>query len=121
MKIRVIIEFLVVFIMIFTGCGDKKRSEEVTPPGKPNIILITSDQQRKGALEVYGNKLMKTPALNTLAADGIIFARAYIAHPTCTPSRASILTGQYASRHGAYTIGTALPEDALKLIDILIK
>jgi len=93
-----------------------------TKQGKmPNIILITSDQQRKGALGVYGNELIQTDHLDALAAEGMVFDRAYIPHTTCTPSRASILTGQYASTHGAYTIGTALPKDALKVTDVLVE
>jgi len=85
---------------------------------KPNILLITTDQQRKDSIGAYNSKL-STPALDSIAADGVIFDRAYIAHPTCTPSRASLLTGQYASKHGAYTIGTALSEDSLKVTDVL--
>lgn len=78
---------------------------------RPNILFITSDQQRKDSLGVYNSKL-STPVLDALAKDGVVFDRAYIAHPTCTPSRATLLTGQYGSSHGAYTIGTALSEDA---------
>ena len=89
---------------------------------KPNILLITTDQQRKDSLGVYNknsNIKMNTPNVDAIASDGITFDRAYIPHPTCTPSRSSILTGQYASVHGAYTVGTALPTDSLKLTDIL--
>src|SRR5208282_2183196 len=65
----------------------------------PNILLITSDQLRKDSMGVYNPGSAHTPNLDRLAADGIVFARAYTPHPTCTPARASILTGQYASRH----------------------
>lgn len=85
---------------------------------RPNILIITSDQQRKDSLGAYNPKI-STPVLDQIAADGIVMERSYISHPTCTPSRASILTGQMASRHGAYTIGTALSEDAVKFSDIL--
>jgi arylsulfatase A-like enzyme len=87
---------------------------------KPNVIIITSDQQLKGTFAAYGSHLIKAASLKTLADDGIVFDRAYTPHPTCTPARSSILTGQYASVHGAYTIGTALPPNALKLTDILV-
>lgn len=85
---------------------------------RPNILIITSDQQRKDSLGIY-NPNVHTPVLDGIASDGITMDRAYITHPTCTPSRASILTGQMASRHGAYTIGTALDENAVKFSDIL--
>lgn len=75
-----------------------------------NVLLITSDQQRWDALGC-NNPVVKTPALDRLAAEGIVFDRAYTCNPVCTPARASILTGQYPSKHGAYTIGTSLPEN----------
>ncbi len=78
---------------------------------KLNFIIITSDQQRLDALGKL-NKLCPTPNLDKLADDGILFTDAYCPSPTCTPSRASLLTGQLPSRHGAYTIGTALDENA---------
>ncbi|MFI3213491.1 MAG: sulfatase-like hydrolase/transferase [Eubacteriales bacterium] len=77
---------------------------------RPNILIITSDQQRKDSMGCYNDKL-QTPGLDSLAKDGVVFDRSYICHPTCTPSRVSILTGQLGSKHGAYTIGTALKED----------
>jgi uncharacterized sulfatase len=86
---------------------------------KPNILLITSDQQRKDSMGVYNPGGARTPNLDKLAADGVVFTRAYTPHATCTPARASILTGQYASRHGAYTIGTTTPENCLKLSSLL--
>ena len=79
-----------------------------------NVLLITSDQHRWDALGCNSG-MLETPALDRLAAEGIVYDRAYTCNPVCTPARASILTGQYPSRHGAYTIGTALPEDCLSI------
>jgi len=76
----------------------------------PNFILITTDQQRPDAVG-YDNPAIKTPNLDLLAARGIAFRRGYTVNPVCTPSRASILTGHYPSRHGAYHVGVSLPED----------
>jgi arylsulfatase A-like enzyme len=77
---------------------------------KKNILLITSDQQHFSLLGINNPKL-KTPHLDRLAAEGMVFNRAYCPNPTCTPSRASIITGQYPSQHGAWALGTKLPED----------
>lgn len=76
---------------------------------RPNILLITTDQQRWDAVG-YANPKIKTPHIDRLAREGIAFDRAYCPHAVCTPSRCSILTGHYASRHGAYTIGCSLDE-----------
>lgn len=78
---------------------------------RPNILLITSDQQHWRTL---GRILpgIRTPNLDRLADDGTLFHRAYCPNPTCTPTRASILTGQQPSRHGAWSLGTKLPESA---------
>lgn len=76
----------------------------------PNILLITSDQQHYDTLGV-SNLRIKTPNLDRLCHEGSRFTRAYCPNPVCTPSRASMITGQYPSVHGAWTIGVKLPED----------
>jgi arylsulfatase A-like enzyme len=78
-------------------------------PSRPNILLITSDQHHWNAIG-YNNPEVHTPNLDRLAADGMIFDRAYCPNPTCTPTRASLITGKYPSHHGAYALGTKLPE-----------
>ena len=72
---------------------------------KPNILLITSDEQRWDQIGCLGFGGLGTPCLDRLAKEGICLTRAYSASPTCTPARVSLLTGQYPSRHGAYAIG----------------
>lgn len=76
---------------------------------RPNLLLITSDQQHWSTLGRLNPKI-KTPNLDRLAERGILFERAYCPNPTCTPTRASLLTGLYPSQHGAYALGTKLPE-----------
>ncbi len=78
---------------------------------RPNILLITSDQHHWQAIG-YNNPEVRTPNLDRLAAEGTVFDRAYCPNPTCTPTRASIITGRYPSQHGAYALGTKLPESA---------
>lgn len=77
---------------------------------RPNILLITSDQQHWRTLGI-NNPQIKTPALDRLAAEGTTFTRAYCPNPTCSPSRASIVTGLYPAWHGCWAIGVKLPED----------
>jgi len=80
--------------------GDEKR---------PNFLLITSDQQHWNTLGVH-NPEIKTPNLDRLAREGTLCQRAYCPNPTCTPTRASMITGKYPSQHGAWALGTKLPE-----------
>lgn len=85
---------------------------------KPNVLLITSDQQHWNTLGVQ-NPEIQTPNLDRLAQEGTMFTRAYCPNPTCTPTRSSMITGLYPSQHGAWTLGTKLPEDVQCIGDIL--
>lgn len=80
------------------------------PANRPNILLVTSDQQHWQMLGAHTPGL-KTPHLDRLASQGTRFERAYCPNPTCTPTRASLITGLYPSQHGAYTLGSKLPEN----------
>jgi uncharacterized sulfatase len=79
------------------------------PEGRPNILIITSDQQHWSTLGCL-NPELRTPHLDRLAAEGTLFERAYTVNPTCTPTRASMITGTYPSQHGAWSLGTKLLE-----------
>lgn len=74
-------------------------------PDRPNILLITSDQHRADHLSIAGLEAIQTPNLDRLGREGCHIGRAYTCSPVCTPARVSLLTGQYPSRHGAYSIG----------------
>ena len=85
---------------------------------RPNILLITSDQQHWFTLG-RDNPKISTPNLDRLANDGMQYDRAYCPNPVCTPSRSSIITGLYPSMHGAWTIGVKLAEDVPTVGDAL--
>jgi len=67
---------------------------------QPNILFITTDEQRYDALGCAGNAAIHTPHLDRLANEGVRFARTYCQGPLCQPSRASIITGRYVHQHG---------------------
>lgn len=67
-------------------------------PQKPNILMILMDDMASRSLSCYGNPYVRTPHLDQLAAEGTRFTQAY-ATPQCTPTRASLLTGQYTARN----------------------
>ncbi|HEX2197189.1 MAG TPA: sulfatase [Burkholderiales bacterium] len=67
---------------------------------KPNLLVILVDDLRYDEFGAGGHPYMKTPHIDRLAREGALFERAFHTTPICSPNRASILTGQYASRHG---------------------
>ena len=76
---------------------------------RPNILLICTDQHRFDVLGCYGNSHVKTPNIDRLAAEGVLFERCYTPNPVCAPTRASILTGRYPHAHGLWANGVPLP------------
>ena len=65
-----------------------------------HILILMTDQLRPDALGAYGNPYVQTPALDAIAAESVIFDRAVTPSPVCVPARLSLLSGQYANRHG---------------------
>lgn len=78
---------------MFSGCSGKNARN-----GKPNIILIYTDDLGYGDISCYGAKSINTPNIDRLATEGLRFTNAYATAATCTPSRYSLLTGEYAWR-----------------------
>jgi arylsulfatase len=67
---------------------------------RPNLLLITTDQQRHDALGINGNAILRTPVLDHLADKGANFSRAYVTCPSCIAARRTMLTGQAPATHG---------------------
>ena len=80
-------------------------------PKQPNILLIVADELRADALSAYGNPVCRTPNLDRMAAAGMRFADCVVTQPTCTPSRASILTGAFPSVLKSRMVGCHTPDD----------
>lgn len=77
----------------------------------PNILLIFADELRADALGYAGNPIIRTPNIDRLAHEGTAFSQCMITQPTCTPSRASILTGCYPSALRSRMVGCVTPDD----------
>ena len=60
----------------------------------PNILWLCTDQQRCDTIGALGNLLVRTPAVDSLVAEGVAFTQAFCQSPVCSPSRASFLTGR---------------------------
>jgi arylsulfatase A-like enzyme len=83
-------------------------------PRKPNVIVIIADDLGYGDVGCYGATKVKTPAIDRLAAQGLRFTDGHASSATCTPSRYSLLTGEYAWRKKGTGI---LPGDAALIVD----
>lgn len=97
MKLRILIVCLTV--MAF-GCAQKNEA----PSKKPNIIYIMTDDHATNAIGTYGSRLAPlnpTPNLDQLASEGMVFENCFVTNSICTPSRATIITGQYSQTNGA--------------------
>ncbi len=69
---------------------------------RPNILLIQADQLSPFSLGLYGNPVVKTPSIEALAVESVVFNKAYCNYPLCVPSRTSMMTGQFPSTIGSY-------------------
>ena len=69
---------------------------------QPNILILQADQLTAGALACYGGKGAKTPHMDRLAREGVVFESFYTNSPLCAPSRFSMMSGQLPSAIGAY-------------------
>ncbi|HTM99709.1 MAG TPA: sulfatase [Pedobacter sp.] len=83
------------FIAFLLLCSQVSYAQQ-----KPNIIIIVSDDHAFQAIGAYGSKLMKTPAIDRIAKEGVRFDKAYVTNSICGPSRAVILTGKYSHKNG---------------------
>jgi arylsulfatase A-like enzyme len=82
---------------------------------RPNFIFLLTDDQRWDTLGVMGNSIVKTPNMDQLARQGIMFSNAYVTTAICCTSRASIFLGQYARRHGINDFSTDFSPQQLEL------
>lgn len=101
----------VVLLLLLQACGqDRIKIEEAD---YPYIFLITADDLGK-QVGAYGDPVARTPHLDQLASEGILFHNAYVTQSSCSPSRSSMLTGQYPYKNGQ--VGLANPNSPFMLL-----
>ncbi len=85
---------------------------------RPNILFVTSDEQHPSCLGLEDERL-RTPNLDRIGREGALFTRSYTCSPICTPARATWVTGQYPSKHGAWGVGTSLDKGCVSVARLL--
>ncbi len=86
---------------------------------RPNFLFIMTDQHRADHLGCYGNTVVQTPSIDSIADRGIRFDRFHVANPICMPNRASIMTGRMPSLHGVRHNGISLSFDDMTFVELL--
>src|SRR5262249_35922538 len=87
------------FLLGVTGLGSALAA---SPPSKPNLVIIFTDDQGYADVGVFGAKGFQTPNLDRLASEGRIFRNFHVAQPVCSASRTALLTGCYPNRLGIH-------------------
>lgn len=95
------------FFLNLSLCHQEAFSNENVFASKPNILLINVDDMGWRDVGFMGSEYYETPNLDELAAGGMIFTNAYASASNCAPSRACMLSGQWSSRHGIFTVGNS--------------
>jgi len=92
-----------ILLILAGGCFLLDASSQINTnkkAGRPNIVIIISDDHAYQAIGAYGSTLAKTPNIDRLAKEGAVFSKAYVTNSICGPSRAVILTGKYSHKNG---------------------
>jgi arylsulfatase A-like enzyme len=86
-------------LLLLVGCA----APQGAPAGRtPNVVFILTDNQGAWSLGCYGNRDIRTPNIDRLAAEGVRFSRCFSSNSVCSPTRATFLTGLIPSQHGIH-------------------
>lgn len=115
--LKIVHEFLIIFCVLSTVPAHAETSKNASSK-LPNIVIMMADDQGWGETSFNGHPYFKTPNIDAMASKGAVFNRFY-AYPTCSPTRASILTGRHPDRAGVLEHGFALRHQEQTLAEIL--
>jgi arylsulfatase A-like enzyme len=107
------------FVVIAFSCSNTQKEKEATKEELPNIVLLMGDDHGWDEVGYNGHPFVKTPVLDEMAASGLRFDRFYAAHPTCSPTRGSFLTGRHPNRYGTFTPGWSLRPEEITIAHLL--
>lgn len=99
------------------NCADATR--RLDQDGLPNVILLMGDDHGWNEVGYNNHPFVKTPVLDEMAASGLRFDRFYSAHPTCSPTRGSVLTGRHPNRYGTFSPGWSIRPEEISIASLL--
>jgi arylsulfatase A-like enzyme len=99
--------------LLVLSCGQASAADML-----PNIVLLMSDDHGWEETGYNGHPHVKTPVLDEMAATGLRFDRFYAAHPSCSPTRASFLTGRHPNRMGTFAPGWSMRPEEITIAQI---
>lgn len=88
-------------------------------PDQPNLLIVMADEHAPQFSGAYGHRLVRSPNIDQLAAEGVLFEHAYCNSPLCVPSRMSFMTGRYLHQIGVWDNGSPLASDAVTWAHLL--
>src|SRR5690606_6961203 len=88
-------------------------------PSLPNVVMFIADDLGTADIGPYGNNVVRTPNLDKLSGESMVFEHAFAASPTCGPSRSSLFTAMYPMKHGAHGNHAAVKEGISSMIQKL--
>ena len=112
--------FVFVAALLTTTCAAPGETQNTAPPAqprRPNIVMVLVDDMRWDEMRVAGHPFIDTPNMDRLAREGARFTNAFATTPLCSPSRATLLTGQYAHTNGIID-NTARPSHSLQVFPL---
>ena len=103
-----------IILIALTQCKKSQNTEN-----KPNFIVFIADDVSWDDLSVYGNKYVKTPNIESLSSEGLVFKNMYLTTSSCSPSRNSIITGRYPHNTGAPELHSQPPLEMTTVVEAL--
>jgi len=93
---------MLLLLTIAFSCANTQKEKQAIKKELPNFVLLMGDDHGWDEVGYNGHPFVKTPVLDEMAASGLRFDRFYSGHPTCSPTRGSLLTGRHPNRYGTF-------------------
>lgn len=119
MRAAFAILFVPIFLLTSGLAADDESEKKSEPDPRPNIVLIIADDMAWDDSTPYGHPSIRTPNLQRLADEGMRFDNAFLTISSCSPSRASIITGRYPHNTGAEELHWPIPKEQITFVEKL--